>query len=243
MHLESYLQKEKSTSSQITKKSSLAQEQSIGLGEIDEIINKTFYANQGKKSIWKKRRTALESHYKTDTYSSVNNIAKETYLLVDGYNIVFAWEELRGIAKDNIDAARTKLLDILCNYQGIKKNKIIVVFDAYRVQGHRVEICDYNNIHVVYTKEAETADQYIEKFVHQNHGNYSITVATSDSLEQIIIRGNGAALFSAMELMDEIEWANKKVMEEYSEKYRMERNVLSDTLSEEDKEKFDKFLK
>lgn len=243
MHLESYLQKEKNTSSQITKKSSLAQEQSIGLDEIDEIINKTFYTNQGKKSIWKKRRTALESHYKTDTYSSVNNIAKETYLLVDGYNIVFAWEELRGIAKDNIDAARIKLLDILCNYQGIKKNKIIVVFDAYRVQGHRVEICDYNNIYVVYTKEAETADQYIEKFVHQNHGNYSITVATSDRLEQIIIRGNGAALFSAMELMDEIEWANKKMMEEYSEKYRMERNVLSDTLSEEDKEQFNKFLK
>lgn len=243
MHLESYLQKEKSTSSQVTKKSSLAQEQSIGLDEIDEIINKTFYTNQGKKSIWKKRRTALESHYKTDTYSSVNNIAKENYLLVDGYNIVFAWEELREIAKDNIDAARTKLLDILCNYQGIKKNKIIVVFDAYRVQGHRVEICDYNNIHVVYTKEAETADQYIEKFVHENHGNYSITVATSDSLEQIIIRGNGAALFSAMELMDEIEWANKKMMEEYSEKYRMERNVLSDTLSEEGKEQFNKFLK
>lgn len=243
MHLESYLQKEKSTSSQITKKSSPAQKQSIGLDEIDHIINRTFYANQGKKSIWKKRRTALESHYKADTYSSVNNIAKENYLLVDGYNIVFAWEELSEIAKDNIDAARTKLLDILCNYQGIKENKIIVVFDAYRVQGHQVEIYDYNNIHVVYTKEAETADQYIEKFVHQNHGNYSITVATSDNLEQIIIRGNGAALLSAMELMKEIEWANKKMMEEYSEKYRMERNVLSDTLSKEDKEEFNKFLK
>ncbi|AWI04450.1 translation factor GTPase family protein [Clostridium drakei] len=243
MHLESYLQKEESTSSQITKKSSQAQEQSIGLDEIDEIINRTFYANQGKKSIWKKRRTALESHYKTDTYSSVNNIAKENYLLVDGYNIVFAWEGLKEIAKDNIDAARTKLLDILCNYQGIKGNKIIVVFDAYRVQGHQVEIYDYNNIHVVYTKEAETADQYIEKFVHENHGNYSITVATSDNLEQIIIRGNGAALLSAMDLMGEIELANKKMMEEYSEKYRMERNVLSDTLSEEDKGQFNKFLK
>lgn len=243
MHLESYLQEEKSNSSQITKKSSSAQGISIGLDEIDEIISKTFYANQGKKSIWKKRRTSLESHYKTDAYSSVNNIAKENYLLVDGYNIVFAWEGLKEIAKDNIDAARTKLLDILCNYQGIKENKIIVVFDAYRVQGHQVEIYDYNNIHVVYTKEAETADQYIEKFVHQNHGNYSITVATSDNLEQIIIRGNGAALLSAMELMKEIELANKKMMEEYSEKYRMERNVLSDTLSEEGKEQFNKFLK
>jgi ribosomal protection tetracycline resistance protein len=243
MHIESYLQKEKITNSQKTKKVSIAQEQSLGLEEIDEIINKTFYANQGKKSVWKKRRTAMESHYKTDTYTSVNNITKEAYLLVDGYNIVFAWEELKEIAKDNIDAARTKLLDILCNYQGVKKNKIIVVFDAYRVQGHRVEISDYNNIHVVYTKEAETADQYIEKFVHQNHGTYSITVATSDSLEQIIIRGNGAALISAMELMEEIEWANKKMMEAYNEKYRKEHNFLSDTLSEEDKEQFNKFLK
>jgi ribosomal protection tetracycline resistance protein len=243
MHIESYLQKEKITNSQKTKKVSIAQEQSLGLEEIDEIINKTFYANQGKKSVWKKRRTAMESHYKTDTYTSVNNITREAYLLVDGYNIVFAWEELKEIAKDNIDAARTKLLDILCNYQGVKKNKIIVVFDAYRVQGHRVEISDYNNIHVVYTKEAETADQYIEKFVHQNHGTYSITVATSDSLEQIIIRGNGAALISAMELMEEIEWANKKMMEAYNEKYRKEHNFLSDTLSEEDKEQFNKFLK
>lgn len=242
MHIESYLQKEKSTSSQITKKASVAQERSIGLDEIDQIMNKTFYANQGKKSIWKKR-TALESHYKADTYTSVNNITKEAYLLVDGYNIVFAWKELKEIANYNIDTARTKLLDILCNYQGIKKNKIIVVFDAYRVQGHRVEISDYNNIHVVYTKEAETADQYIEKFVHQHHGNYSITVATSDSLEQIIIRGNGAALLSANELMEEIEWDNKKMMEDYSEKYRMKRNSLSDTLSEEDKEQFKKFLK
>ena len=243
MHIESYLQKEKITSSQMTKKVSIAREQSIGLEEIDQIINNTFYTNQGKKSSWKKRRTALESHYKTDTYTSVNNITNEAYLLVDGYNIVFAWKELKEIANDNIDAARTKLLDILCNYQGIKKNKIIVVFDAYRVQGHRVEKVSYNNIDVVYTKEAETADQYIEKYVHQNHGNYSITVATSDSLEQIIIRGNGAALLSSMELMEEIEWANKKMMEAYNEKYRKERNVLSDRLSEEDKDQFNNFFK
>lgn len=243
MHIESYLQKEKITSPLMTKKVSIALEQSIGLEEIDQIINKAFYANQGKKSVWKKRRTALESHYKSDTFTSVNNITKEAYLLVDGYNIVFGWKDLKEIANDNIDAARTKLLDILCNYQGIKKNKIIVVFDAYRVQGHRVEKLSYNNIHVVYTKEAETADQYIEKYVHQNHGTYSITVATSDSLEQIIIRGNGAALLSAMELMEEIEWANKNMMEAYNEKYRKERNVLSDTLSEEDKDQFNKFFK
>ncbi|MBV7275808.1 TetM/TetW/TetO/TetS family tetracycline resistance ribosomal protection protein [Clostridium sp. PL3] len=243
MHIESHLQKEKTANSKLTKKVPPAQERTIGLDEIDEIINKTFYANQGKKSIWKKRRTALESHYKTDNYTTVNNVIKEAYLLVDGYNILFAWEELKEIAADNIDAARTKLLDVLCNYQGIKNNKIIVVFDAYRVQGHRVEISDYNNIHVVYTKEAETADQYIEKFVHQHHGDYSITVATSDSLEQIIIRGNGAGLVSAMELKEEIEWANKKMMEAYREKYSKNHNFLSDKLSEEDKEQFKKFLK
>lgn len=242
MHIESYLQKEKVTNSQITKKVSIAQEKFIGLEEIDQIINKTFYANQGKKSLWKKRKTALESYYETDTYTTVNNVTKEAYLLVDGYNIVFAWEELNEIAKDNIDAARTKLLDILCNYQGIKENKIIVVFDAYRVKGNRVEIFDYNNIHVVYTKEAETADQYIEKFVHQNHGNYSITVATSDGLEQIIIRGNGAALLSATELKEEIEWTNKRMMEAYEERRSKERNTLSDTLSEEDKEQVKKSL-
>lgn len=243
MHIESYLQKEKNNNSQRTKKTYEAQERTIGLEEIDEIINKTYYANQGKKSLWKKRRTALESHYKADTYTTVNNTTKEVYLLVDGYNILFAWEELNEIAKENIDAARTKLLDILCNYQGIKNNKIIVVFDAYRVQGHRVEISDYNNIHVVYTKEAETADQYIEKFVHQHHENYSITVATSDSLEQIIIRGNGAGLLSAMELKEEVELANKKMMEEYREKHSKDHNFLSDKLSEEDKEEFKKFLK
>jgi small GTP-binding protein len=242
MHIESYLQKEKVNDSQITKKVSIGQEQSIGLEEIDQIINKTFYANQGEKSAWKKRKTALESYYKTDSYTTVNNVTKEAYLLVDGYNIVFTWEELKEIAKDNIDAARTKLLDILCNYQGIKENKIIVVFDAYRVKGYRVGIFDYNNIHVVYTKEAETADQYIEKFVHQNHGNYSITVATSDSLEQIIIRGNGAALLSAMELMQEIDWANKKMMETYRTGLSKERNILSDRLSEEDKKQVKKII-
>ena len=242
MHIESYLQKEKATDSQIAKKVSISQEESIGLDEIDQIINKTFYANQGKKSVWKKRKTVLESYYKIDTYTTLNNITKEDYLLVDGYNIVFAWEELKEIAKDNIDAARIKLLDILCNYQGIRGNKIIVVFDAYRVKGHPVEIFDYNNIYVVYTKEAETADQYIEKFVHQNHGNYSVTVATSDCLEQIIIRGNGAALLSAMELMEEIEWANKKMREAYREIHSKGRNILSDTLSEEDKEQVKKIL-
>ena len=114
-------------------------------------------------------------------------------MLVDGYNVIFAWEGLRKLAEDNIDGARGRLLDILCDYQGIRKCSLIVVFDAYRVERHRAEILDYQNIHVVFTREAETADQYIEKFAHENAKKYQVTVVTSDGLEQIIIRGQGVS--------------------------------------------------
>jgi predicted RNA-binding protein with PIN domain len=126
------------------------------------------------------------------------------YLLVDGYNVIFAWEDLKQLAAVNIDSARGKLLDILCNYQGARGCELIVVFDAYRVKGHQTEISDYHNIHVVFTKEAETADQYIEKFAHENAKKYRVTVATSDGLEQIIIRGAGCLLISAREFELEV---------------------------------------
>lgn len=112
-------------------------------------------------------------------------------MLVDGYNIIFAWEELRELSERNIDSARGRLLDILCDYQGVKGCELIVVFDAYKVKGRDAESSDYHNIHVVYTKEAQTADPYIEKFAHDNGRKFNITVATSDGLEQIIIRGQG----------------------------------------------------
>ena len=134
---------------------------------------------------------------------------------MDGYNIIFAWEELRELAKVTIDGARGRLMDILCNYQGIRKCNLIVVFDAYRVQGHPTEISDYHNIHVVFTKEAETADQYIEKFAHENGKKYDVTVATSDGLEQIIIRGQGCRLISARELEEEIARKSKEILENY----------------------------
>ena len=111
------------------------------------------------------------------------------YLLVDGYNVIFAWEDLKELAKENIEAARNKLMDIMCNYQGYKKCTLILVFDAYKVEGSWLEIQKYHNIHVVYTKEAETADQYIEKTVHRIGRQYQVTVATSDGLEQVIIMG------------------------------------------------------
>ena len=136
------------------------------------------------------------------------------YLLVDGYNIIFAWEELRELSKTTIEGARHRLMDILCNYQGYKKCTLILVFDAYKVSGNTGEALDYNNIHVVYTKEAETADQYIEKLAHRIGRKYSVTVATSDGLEQLIIYGQGCRLMSAKDLREDIEWTEQLIREE-----------------------------
>lgn len=132
---------------------------------------------------------------------------------MDGYNIIFAWEELAKMAEDNMDGARNRLMDILCNYQGYKKCNVILVFDAYRVQGHKTEILDYHNIHVVFTKEAETADRYIEKFAHEHGMKYDVTVATSDGLEQVIIRGEGCHLMSAREFLHEVEDVKGRIRE------------------------------
>lgn len=109
--------------------------------------------------------------------------------LVDGYNVIHAWEDLKELAAVNLDGARTKLMDIMSNYQGYKKCNVIIVFDAYKQEGYQGDVVHYHNIDVVYTKEAETADQYIEKVVHDIGRKYKVTVATSDGLEQIIIRG------------------------------------------------------
>ena len=145
------------------------------------------------------------------------NDTREEYLLVDGYNVIFAWPELAELAKDDMEGARVKLLDCLSNYQGIKKFKIIVVFDAYRVEGHREEITEYYNIHMIFTKEAQTADQYIEKFAHDNQKKYNMTVATSDGLQQIIIRGAGCNLISARELKVDVENAVAQMRQLYNE--------------------------
>ncbi|HWQ40905.1 MAG TPA: translation factor GTPase family protein [Desulfosporosinus sp.] len=231
MQVESYLQKIGSSRETAPNQASYTEERWISLDEIDQIINKTFYANQGKKSAWKSRKTALESYYEPVTYVSREKESKEEYLLVDGYNIIHAWPELKELVDDNMEGARMRLLDALSNYQGIRECQIIVVFDAYRVQGHFEEVIDYHNVHMIYTKEAQTADQYIEKFAHDNQRKYNITVATSDGLQQLIIRGAGCALLSARELKVEIDGANEKVKQEYQKTKRIERNYLADALS------------
>ena len=194
-------------------------EEWIGIDEVDAIINQTYNANkksegENKRNNWKKSRNE-QDYFDYKGSKSVNSETREKYLLVDGYNVIFAWDDLKELATVNIDGARGKLMDILCNYQAICKCELIVVFDAYRVKGHDTEISDYHNIHVVFTKEAETADQYIEKFAHQNGRKYNVTVATSDGLEQIIIRGQGCNLISSRELKEEIDRASKDIMQKF----------------------------
>ncbi len=151
-------------------------------------------------------------------YKSRKETKKDSYLLVDGYNIIFAWEELKQLSKVNLEAARGKLMDILCNYQGYTGVNLILVFDAYKVSGNLGEMFDYHNIHVVYTKEAETADQYIEKLAHRMAGQQDVTVATSDGLEQLIIWGAGAKRMSAMGLWEEVQKTQQAIKEQIMKK-------------------------
>ena len=133
------------------------------------------------------------------------------YLLVDGYNIIFAWEDTKAAAKDSLEAARNLLIHKLCNYQGYKQCELILVFDAYKVKGNAGEVERVNNISVVYTKEAETADMYIEKTAHELGRKRRVRVATSDALEQMIILGSGAIRVSANEFRAEVEQAEQEI--------------------------------
>ena len=212
----------------------------VGTEEIDEILARTYGANKRDKSVprkdgWNRYHSGRRVYGSDGQSASRPPQRRDRYLLVDGYNIIFAWEELRELAERNVDGARGLLQDILCNYQGTAGCQVIVVFDAYRVQGHETEVLDYHNIHVVYTKEAETADQYIEKFTHENGAKYDITVATSDGLEQIIIRGQGCRLLSARDLKEEIRLASERLRGDYLENQRTQKNYLLDSLSEEQK--------
>jgi small GTP-binding protein len=250
MHVDAYLKTTKSNTSETIGtigRTSLQSHESgaiaMSVDEIDAIINSTYYSNQGRKSTWKKPKTARESYYESVRYVDRRHENKEDYLIVDGYNIVFAWPELADLAVDNLDAARAKLLDILSNYQGMHKGKTIVVFDAYRVEGRRQEMESYRNLLVVYTSEAQTADLYIEKFSHQNASKYHITVATSDGLQQMIIRGAGCDLLSARELKEAIDASNERIRQDALIARLANQNVLSDALSPEEKEQLKRSIK
>lgn len=183
---------------------------SIDEEQINAIIKRTSHANENTKKHWKrKEKNETAVIYKGQSKPRYH----EKYMIVDGYNIVHAWDELKCLVEDNLEGARIKLLDILSNYQAFTKLEVIVVFDAYKVKGNLGEMSDYHNIHVVYTKEAETADSYIEKLTHRISKDYQVTVATSDGLVQLITRGNNCIVMSARELKAEIERTNENIRE------------------------------
>ena len=201
--------------------------------ELEEIFTRTYGPIKREKSGWKKSRRVDYSESRELTAPAKKQEVRDEYLLVDGYNIIFSWEELNELAKVNVESARTKLMDILSNYQGYKKMNLILVFDAYRVEGGQGSVQKYHNIYIVYTKEAETADQYIEKTVHAIGRKYNVTVATSDALEQVIILGQGGRRMSAHDLEEEIAAMRREIREQYTEKRSEEKNYLFDHLNDE----------
>lgn len=171
--------------------------------ELQEIFERTYGAvkpravNTGSKVI---RATEEKQRVKIRERKPV-----EEYVLVDGYNIIFAWEDLKELSGVSMDAARMKLMDIMCNYQGYTGCHLILVFDAYKVKGNPGSVEQYHNISIVYTREAETADMYIEKTTKRIAGKHRVRVATSDGMEQIIILGHGATRMSAAAFREEVQ--------------------------------------
>lgn len=208
--------------------------------ELRAIFERTYGAVKRERQGWERVSKRNPNRNPSVRSSETENTRKEKkrepikeYLLVDGYNIIFAWEDLNELSKINIESARNKLMDRLSNYQGYKKMTLILVFDAYKVKGNPGSVMKYHNIYVVYTKEAETADQYIEKTVHEIGRKYQVTVATSDALEQVIILGQGGNRLSAANLLEEVEEVEAEISKKVQKKTSKEKNYLFDHLDEE----------
>jgi len=245
MHLKSTLPKAPALEEQVIRRQTeKSGERVIGTEEVDAIIESFSHANRQDKTGSRKwndtrknsgrGREPERKPAKTVDYGVTKpaQADQKEYLLIDGYNVIFAWEDLKELAEVSIDGARGKLLDILCNYRGMRKCEVIAVFDAYRVKGHAEEVLNYHNIHVVYTKEAETADQYIERFSHENGRKYRVTVATSDGLEQIIIRGQGCRLLSAREFRKEIDYYSQILRSQHLDKQSGSKRYMLDGIED-----------
>lgn len=190
----------------------------LGTDEIEDILHSAVSSNKKKseesaRNRWKGRSKTESVSVNTTGGSVRSNIGKNDYLLVDGYNIIFAWQELKELANINIDSARDKLIERLANYQGYKGCKLILVFDAYKVRGGKENVIKHGNICIVYTKEAETADQYIAKASLELTKDGMVRVATSDALVQMIIFGSGAARLSARDLEVEVKYVEGLIAE------------------------------
>lgn len=208
MHLESFLKPKVEDVSPIITQNQVREYRSVL--EQDKELLKIFEQTYGK--IKTDRYTVFNTPKKSENSSSFKNVGyDQDYLLVDGYNIIFAWDDLKKIAESDIDTARHRLINILCNYQGFKRCEVILVFDAYKIKGNVGSIEKYHNITVVYTKEAETADMYIEKVTRKIAKNCRVRVATSDNLEQMIILGHGAMRLSARNFKQEVDQIEKAI--------------------------------
>lgn len=196
--------------------------------ELKAIFERTYGVNKREQQAYAKTVYATSEPKKAHKREQLPEI-----LLVDGYNIIFAWEDLKELATVNLEGARGKLMDTLCNFQGYRKNIVILVFDGYKVPGNPGEVIKYHNIYVVYTKEAETADQYIEKTVADISKQYDVRVATSDAMEQMIILGQGARRMSANELLEEIKIVNHEIRETHLSQTKKTNQYLFEGLPEE----------
>ena len=218
MHIESTLESQEEKEyrpRQVLPPASSKEEAFISQEEIDQIFAQTYGTSKREKNRFNRNRDLEKRVWTTPSYQSKPREKKESYLLVDGYNIIYAWPALRELVETNLDGARQRLMDILSDYQGYKKDTVILLSDAYKVKGGTGSVQKYHNIHVIYTKEAETADQYIEKAVHKMGQKYDVIVATSDYLEQMIIWGSGARRISAQGLLEEVKQMKKEVRQTY----------------------------
>lgn len=202
-HMHLPLQKSKSISEAV----SVSKYRSMVADE--EELLRIFEATYGK--VKTKSHRPLKSAKTVEHKKSKNILYDETYLLIDGYNMIFAWRELKEIARESLDTARALLINKVCNYRAMRDENIIIVFDAYRVPGNTRETETHHGVSVIYTKEAETADAYIEKTSKVLSKNYRVKVATSDNAEQIIVFGNGAYRISALEFEKEVSNAESEM--------------------------------
>ena len=228
--IEKSIEEEKTTGKSSYKRDSWVQDK-----ELEEIFVRTYGPINQRLSHSQNRMGYEKKHSgKVRQYSEgKRKKSQKEYLLVDGYNIIFAWDELKDLAQVSIDGAREKLIDILSDYQGYQGNSVILVFDAYKVKGGIGEISKYKNINVVYTKEAETADQYIEKVTHEIASKHHVTVATSDAMEQLIIMGKGAYRLSANDLKEEIERTKEEARRNYIDKESSGKAYIGDQITDD----------
>ena len=226
MHTESFVKKQKIREREV---STYVAPPAIDDDELKAIFEKTYGVSKRERQNF--ARTISAAYSEPKKVKKTESIPE--VVLVDGYNIIFAWPDLKELSKVNIEGARGKLMDILCNYQGYKKNIVILVFDGYKVPGNVGDVLKYHNIYVVYTKEAETADQYIEKTVQEIGKKYHVRVATSDALEQMIILGQGAQRIAAKEFLTEIQLVNQEIRTEHLEKTKKTNAYLFESLPEE----------